>query len=147
MEHKENAERPREASIGPMEVQITPEMVRRWTETSDDANPWHTEASPFGGPIVPPALLFGLAVKLRYDSGIMHWPEGDDAVQIQYNLHTARPIVVGERITATGRLVDRYVKRERERFVWDIRFRDEKGQEVARYEHIDLETYLKKGER
>ncbi|MFQ5875839.1 MAG: MaoC family dehydratase [Dehalococcoidia bacterium] len=147
MAQKDKSEEPHQAELGPMKVEITPEMVRRWTDATGDQNPWHSEESPFGGAIVPPALLFGLSIKLRYDSGIQSWPEGDDAVQVQYNLHTNRPIKVGEKLTVTGRLMDRYEKRQREYFVWDIRFRDEAGEEVARYEHIDLETYLKKGGR
>ena len=140
-------ERPREADLNPIEVVLTPEMVRRWTEATDDPNPWHSEHSPVDSPIIPPALLFGLAIKLRYDSGILSWPEGDDAVQVQYNMQTFRPIKVGEKLKVTGKLVGRYEKREREYFVWDIRFLDEAGEEVARYQHSDLETYLKKGER
>ena len=147
MNDKIRGERPKEADLGSIDVELTSEVVRKWVESMGDDNPWHAQDSPFDGPIIPPALLFGLAIKLRYDSGILSWPEGDDAVQIQYDMETYRPIRVGERLRVTGRLVDSYVKREREYFEWDIRFNDESGKEVARYHHTDLETYRKVGGR
>lgn len=147
MSQKESMERPKEANLGSIEVYLTPDMVCKWVESMGDDNPWHAQDSPFGGPIIPAALLFGLAIKLRYNAGILSWPEGDDAVQIQYDMETYRPIRVGERLRVTGRLVDSYVKRKREYFEWDIRFTDESGEEVARYHHTDLETYRKVGDR
>jgi hypothetical protein len=50
---------------------------------------------------------------------------------------------VGEKLKASGKLVRRYIKREREYFVWEIRFHDEAGLEVAHYLQENLETYKK----
>ncbi|MEE9247099.1 MAG: MaoC family dehydratase N-terminal domain-containing protein [Dehalococcoidia bacterium] len=128
---------------GPMEALVTPEMVKRWAETIGDEELLRAGAEA----LVPPALLFSLSVRLRKGIERRSASGGDDAVQAQYRMETHRPIRAGERLTITGQLLSRYIKREREYSVWDIRFRDEAGKEVAYYREEGLETYQKVGER
>lgn len=128
---------------GPMGAIVTPDMVKKWAEITDDEVLLRAGAE---AP-VPPALLFSLSVRLRKDIERRSSSGGDDAVQAQYRMETHRPIRVGERLTVTGQLLRRYIKREREYSVWGIRFRDEAGKEVACYREEGLETYQKVGER
>ncbi len=128
---------------GPMEALVTPDMVKRWAEITGDEELLRASAEA----LVPPALLFSLSVRLRKGIERRSSSGGDDAVQAQYRMETRRPIRAGERLTVTGQLLRRYIKREREYSVWDIRFRDETGKEVACYREEGLETYQKVGER
>ncbi|MFQ5874731.1 MAG: hypothetical protein ACE5JL_13175 [Dehalococcoidia bacterium] len=128
--------------VGPFEIEITPDMVRRWAGATYDKPLKSAEK----GALAPPALLFWFTMMLRRDPNAPP-REGDDAVQSTYDMETYRPIKVGEKLTLSGRLVRRYIKREREYSVWDIRFQDEAGREVARYQDEGLETYRKVGER
>ena len=126
-----------------MEVVVTPEMVVKWAEITGDEGLLRAGADA----LVPPALFFSLSVGLRKGIERRSSSGGDDAVQAQYRMETHRPIRAGERLTVTGQLLCRYIKREREYSVWDIRFRDEAGKEVAYYREEGLETYQKVGER
>ena len=126
-----------------MEALVTPDMVKRWAEITGDEELLRVGAEAH----VPPALLFSLSVRLRKSIERRSFSGGDDAVQAQYRMETRRPIRAGEKLTVTGQLLRRYIKREREYSVWDIRFRDEDGKEVAYYREEGLETYQKVGER
>jgi hypothetical protein len=122
--------------VGPVEIVVTPEMVQRWAgATYDEA-----------GGYVPPAMLFGLTMMLRWKSETPS-KKGDDAVQSTFDLTTFRPVRIGEKLAVTGRLIKRYVKREREYTVSEFTFNDAAGEEVARYSQEGLDTYRKVGER
>lgn len=128
---------------GPVEALVTPDMVKRWAEITGDEGLLRAGAEAH----VPPAFLFSLSVRLRNNIERRSSSGGDDAVQAQYRMETRKAIRAGERLTVTGQLLRRYIKREREYSVWDIRFRDEAGKEVACYREEGLETYQKVGQR
>lgn len=126
-----------------MEVTVTPELIRGWATGTSDPRPLETGQQTY----LPPASLFHLALIFRRDNKIRSNSRGDDAVQSQYRMTTHRPIRVGDRLTIKGQIICHYTKREREYSVWNFRFIDESGEEVACYMQEGLETYAKAGEK
>ena len=51
--------------LGTLDLTITEEMVQHYTQGLDEPNPWYTDDSPFGGPVVPVIIFQDLAVCLR----------------------------------------------------------------------------------
>lgn len=122
--------------VGPVEIEVRPDMLQRWAGVTYDE----------AGDYVPPSMLFGLTMLVKWDPDAKP-RETDDAVQSTYEVTTHRPIKIGEKLTLTGQLIKRYVKREREYTVSEFLFKDAEGKEVARYSQEGLETYKKVSER
>ncbi len=93
--------------LGSFEYEVTEEVVREYAHDWDDANPWYTEASPFGYPVAPPAVMAGLtgfrllANKFNARATI--------GAQTQHK--NLGPLPVGGTMTTKGRIADKYVKR------------------------------------
>ncbi len=100
---------------GRRDCEITPELVRRYSEGVGDYNAWYTGSSPFGAPVAP-ALILHSEVYRTVD-----W-----YLSLYGNLHAGQewelyePIMVGDRVTARSTIVDRYIKRDREYVVNEV---------------------------
>ena len=101
---------------GGREVEITPELVRRYAEGVGDENPWYFGDSPFGGPVAPALILHS---EVYHD---LSWY----LPNIYGNLHTKQEwelfqhVMVGDTVTTRSLIVDRYVKRDREYVVKEV---------------------------
>ncbi|MFC1965459.1 hypothetical protein ACFLWI_00695 [Chloroflexota bacterium] len=122
-----------QAKIGdelpPLEFKVTEEMVARSCFATNDYNPWYTEDSPFGRPIVPPAMFTPL-------EGIITWsyyarPLGG-IVNSKEEIYLLNALKVVKKVKITAKLADRYPKRERECFVFEYLTVDEDGVEILR---------------
>src|SRR4051812_18797790 len=96
------------ADLGSLEWQVMPDNVLGLLENDDDRHPWFTEGSPDGKPVVPPLatyppvrILFARAYNVR---GLFY----------EYESSFERPIRYGERVVITGKIADKWVKRDRE---------------------------------
>ena len=100
---------------GQRELDITPELVRAYSEGTGDFNPWYVGESPFGGPVAPALVLHSEVYR------DVSW-----YLSIFGNLHAKQewemyhPIMVGDRVTASRTIVDRYTKRDREYVVNEV---------------------------
>ena len=109
------------------EYVLTPELAREYAEGIEDFNPWYLENSPFGVPIANPALLVAQHVRLfktRYATG--------GNVHTRHDTQFLNPARIGKKITVSGTLVDKYVRRGREYLVVECRSVDEDGVELCR---------------
>jgi hypothetical protein len=115
--------------IGVIEFVVTKEMVDRSVWAMDDYNPWYLEASPFGGPIVPPTAALDFDGSMFYD--FYKYPAGGSLFAKQ-EFEFVTPMMVGETYTLTGRLRDTYRKRGRTYFEMGVSVTDRAGVEVLR---------------
>ncbi|MBI2847110.1 MAG: MaoC family dehydratase N-terminal domain-containing protein [Chloroflexi bacterium] len=131
-------------ALGPLEILITPEMAKWWGDGSGDRNPWFTKSSASGRPVVSPTIFHALAYRLRTHAypGKLENP----TLHIQYEVETFKPVKVGEKITAKGKIVDKYIKRGRPYLAALYEFFDEKGDLVARYNYVTLLRYKREGQ-
>ena len=116
--------------LGPLEVVVDEKMVREYCNEFRDHNPMYLEDSPFGGTIVPSAYMEGIT--------------GSRLLGTRYNAYSSfyeyiNPARVGKRLTTTGRIIAKHVKRGLEYVVIEAMMLDEDGLEIRRnFHHIIL---------
>ena len=121
--------------FGPVEFLADEKLVKEYCDDYEDHNPIYLEESPFGGPVVPPALRASLqgqrTLATRYD---MH-----ATVPTKSTHEYIHPAKVGKRLITTGRLTAKYVKRGREYVVIESSTVDEDSVHIRQsMEHIAL---------
>ncbi|MDD5190015.1 MAG: MaoC family dehydratase N-terminal domain-containing protein [Dehalococcoidales bacterium] len=114
--------------FGPVPFVADEKAMQNYTKEMQDANPWYLEKSPFGGPVVPP-LFQGTLLGLRMIGTKFDSHTTVPAKLIQKN---SRPARVGEKMTLSGTLIDKYIKRGMEYAVIESIIADENGQEIRR---------------
>lgn len=117
------------------EFTVTAEAVTRMLDAAGEESPWYREKSPWGGPVVPPEWLMGVALRqpapreLRYEGvrgpGIWsaHW------LVVRAPLLLGTPYRMGVRIVDKGR-AGRMVF-----LTTEFSVRDEEGAELATGRH------------
>ena len=114
--------------LGARSYEITPELIRDYTEAVNDRHPWYDGPSSFGGPVAP-ALILHSAV---YQFGGWYLPN------IYGNLHARQewdffaPIMAGDQVTARSTIIDRYSKRGRDYVVNEVQLCAEDGRLLSR---------------
>ncbi len=101
---------------GQHEIDITPELVRRYAESVEDHNPWYAGESPWRGPVAPPLVLHSEVY--RYAGWYLPNVYGNLHAKQEWELY--QPVAVGERVATRSTIVDRYVKRDREYVVNEV---------------------------
>ncbi|MEX2235984.1 MAG: MaoC family dehydratase [Dehalococcoidia bacterium] len=102
--------------LGSREHDITPGLVETYSRAVGDDNSWYRGDSPFGGPIAP-ALIMHSEV---YDYPGWYLPTIVGNLHAKQEWELFNPILVGERITTTSNVIERYVKRGRDFVVNEI---------------------------
>ena len=114
--------------LGERRVEVTPDVIRRFTEGAADTNPWYSGPSPFGGPVAP--ALIGSHEPWRFS--------GWYAPDIRGTLHTKQewdlfaPVPVGSSYIARAVVADRHLRRERHVIVNEVVLSDESGRPFSR---------------
>jgi len=114
--------------IGERTVEITPELVQRYSEAVEDRSSLYTSESPFGGAVAPALLLHSEV----YRSLEWYLP------RIYGNLHARQewdlfqPMMVDETVTTRSMIIDRYIKRDREYVVNEVTCFGESGRTLNR---------------
>ena len=122
------------------EYELTPDLVQEYAQGIDDRNPWFLQDWPtLGGPVAHPALVAYQNLKLIKSKYSLA-----GCVDVRHDVRFLRPVRPGQTIRLKGRLVDKYIKREREYVVVECLALDEDGQEVCRDRNTLLLRYQKR---
>jgi acyl dehydratase len=113
--------------------QIRPQDVETYAYAVEDFDPWFFRPGPFGGPIAHPTLLANQALFLRHTRYVV--PAGLHARMV---FRFARPIPLGTRARTTGRIVERYVRRDKPYMVTEYRTVDEAGQVLVEGRFVQM---------
>jgi len=130
-------------TFGPIEFLVDEETVKQYCDDHDDHNPIYLVDSPFGGPVVPPALKASLQCQHAMDT--------------KYDLHATvptrseheylHPAKVGSRLMTSTRLTAKYIKRGLEYIVLESQTVDQNGVKIRHsLEHILLSLQRRHGE-
>lgn len=121
-----------EREFPPFLFKITSEMVKQFMETTGDQNPIYydeqaAKKAGFDWPIAPPALanIFGRQAYLR--DYVM--PGG--GILARQDIEFFYPARIGETLTVTPRVIERYTKKEKNFVTIESTARNEDGRIVA----------------
>jgi acyl dehydratase len=111
-----------EQRYGPYKYPLA-DRIGRYLEGIGNNHPWHRGRSPWGPPVAPPTVL--AAASLRFIDTIAPVPPG--TLHARQELETAAALRLDRRPIGYGRFVEKYERRGRRWFVFEIRWRDETG--------------------
>lgn len=118
--------------FGPVEGILSELKLKLHAFAVDDYHPWYFHQSPFGARIGHPTLLATdilMLFTLGYD---VMTPPCEAGLHARNELEFLRPIFVGQRVTITGKHVEKYQKRAQNYRVLEGVVRDEAGQPFLR---------------
>jgi acyl dehydratase len=101
---------------------VIPEDVETYAWAVDDHDPWFFGSGPFGGPVAHPTLLANQALFLRHSRYVV--PAG---LHARMAFEFLGPVRLGTRARTTGRVVDKYVRRDKPYMVTEYRTVDDEG--------------------
>lgn len=109
------------ASLGELEWCIQPENAQGLMDNDQDYHPWYLGESPWGRPIIPPMATYPpvrILFTRRYNvRGLFY----------QFDSELIEPLHYGDKITITGRIADKWVRREREYVAYEAEGRSDTG--------------------
>jgi hypothetical protein len=115
------------SQVAVLEYGVAPTDVLHYaTEAVKDPDPWYTEGSPFGAPIVPPGYFYGDYLRLVV---VPNYPMG--VLNSQLSFESKGPIFHGEQVTVTGTVDRLYEKRGRQYMDLGISVRKKDSVEVG----------------
>ena len=114
------------ADLGQIDWSVSAEAVKGLLQNDDDHHEWYVDSSPFGSGIVPPMatyppvrILFTRKYNVR---GLFYWFEHE----------CVRPLFYGQKVSITGRIIEKWIKRDREYVKYEAEGRDEAGKLLFR---------------
>ncbi len=109
-------------------MEITPELVREYSEAVDDHNRWYSGESPFGSAVAPALLLHSEV----YRTLSWYLPRIYGNLHARQEWELFQPAMVGDRVTTRSLIVDRYIKRDRDYVVNEVTCFGEDGRPLNR---------------
>ena len=110
--------------LGKFDWLVTQADVERQCSLDNHWHEWFVSDSPWGGPIAPPQIqsrpprwLLGRTYNIR-------------GVSYKLDFEYLKPIMLGQKLTISGHISDKYIKRNREFVRWDTSAHDEYGELV-----------------
>ena len=113
-------------SLGSIEWTVTSDMIDQQCEVDADYHLWYSVGSPWGTRIAPPQLSY------RPPRWLLSRTYNVRGVFYKWELDNIRPIRPGVTLTVSGKIVDKYIKNEREFVVYEAEAREPNGELVFR---------------
>tara|TARA_A100001037_G_scaffold304765_1_gene342655 strand:+ start:1142 stop:1681 length:540 start_codon:yes stop_codon:yes gene_type:complete len=133
--------------LGSLEWVITEEDIEKQCSIDEDFHPWFsfdleeqegTEVGPWDGVIAPPQIQY------RPPRWLLSRTYNIRGVFYKWDYENLKPIRPGETITVTGRILDKWIDREREFMSYEAEGRDEEGDIVFRTTRVHALDVLKR---
>jgi hypothetical protein len=112
------------ASLGDLEWIVTPEDIDKQCILDDDRHDWFLTDSPFGGRIAPPQIQY------RPPRWLLSRKYNLRGVLYKWEFENVKAIRPGEPIMVAGRIVDKWIKNNREFVKLEAVGRDHRGEIV-----------------
>jgi len=117
--------------LGSLDVTITADMVQHYIKGLDEANPWYTKDSPFGGPVAP--VIIFQNVDSQFKGWYLDNLFGNLWMRQEWDIYA--PTRVGQTLHCSARVLDRYRRRDRDVVAQELLVHDQAGHLVARSVH------------
>ncbi len=129
------------AETGHTELVVTDQMIDEYLAAMELDLPWFTgAAAPYGKRIAPPDMVPKLCMYTLFQD-YLHREIGAN-IRAKQAFAFYAPIPVGTKVTAVGRLVEKYERRGRRFVTFEALFTDEAGNKLV----LDRRTQLVLGE-
>ena len=115
-----------EGALGPVSYAVTDRLVDVFCSATEETHPWFTKDSPFGGRIAPPVITGGDYSKLMASMGY------NLGYHARHHAESLAPMRLGDQLTVTGRVMDKYKRRGLRYFVLDYQATNQRGEAVYR---------------
>ena len=112
--------------LGTLEWEITEADLEKQCSIDLDYHPWYFGESPFGGRIAPPQIQY------RPPRWLLSRNYNVRGVLYKWEFENIGPLRVGEPITVTGRIAEKWVERDREYVKFESTGTNKKGEIVFR---------------
>jgi N-terminal half of MaoC dehydratase len=121
--------------FGPIETVISDHDLKSYAYAVDDFHSWYMQNSPFGGRVVPPALLSVALFNLfyvKYDRRLVHGLHAREELQL------FGPVGMGQPVTFRGRVADKFLKRGEQYIVVEGNATDDRGRTLIRTRQSEI---------
>lgn len=112
--------------LGEMEWVVTPEMIQKQCDMDADYHTWYFLDSPWGGRIAPPQISY------RPPRWLLSRTYNVRGLFVKWEMENVKPIKPGVTMRVTAKVVDKYVRKEREFVVYEAEAKDPGGQVIFR---------------
>jgi acyl dehydratase len=108
---------------------VTPEDIDTYAFAVDDYHAWFcSKESPYGGQVAHPTMLGNQALHLRHSKYVVH-----AGLHAKMEFNFLQPIRVGMRVRSRGKIIDKYIRRDKKYMVTEFVTTDEdNGTELIR---------------
>jgi hypothetical protein len=124
--------------LGSFDWLVTEDDIERQCTLDDHWHDWFQKGSPWGGPIAPPQIqsrpprwLLGRTYNVR-------------GVSYKHDFEYHKAIKPHQKLTISGKISDKYIKREREFVRWDTFAYDEEGDLVFTASRVQAMDVIKR---
>lgn len=124
--------------LGSIEWRITAADVEKQCRMDLDYHPWYSLGSPYGSPIAPPQIQY------RPPRWLLSRSYNVRGLFYRWEFENLGPLPVDVPITVTGRIVDKWIEREREYVKFEATGTDPAGNVVFRTTRIHVLDALKR---
>lgn len=112
--------------LGEMEWTVTPEMIEKQCDMDADYHTWYFLDSPWGGRVAPPQISY------RPPRWLLSRTYNVRGLFVKWEMENLRPIRPDVLLRVAAKVVDKYVRKEREFVVYEAEAKDPEGQVIFR---------------
>lgn len=125
-------------SLGSLEWVVTEEMIDQQCHMDIDYHFWFSVDSPWGGRIAPPQISY------RPPRWLISRTYNVRGLFIKWEMENVRPIRPGVKLTVSGRIADKYVRKEREFVVYEAEATEESGDVIFRTRRTHVLDFVRR---
>lgn len=120
--------------LGPYEHPLTEESVQKYCSAVESRYPWEIEELGSQISIAPPTILGNLSFRLLETQFTRH----PGTIHAKQELEFFHPIRLDRRVISRGRILDKFLKRDKKWVVYEVHLYDETGLKLGRSEVTEV---------
>lgn len=113
--------------MGPYEHSLTQQLVQKYCFAIDSTYPWQITEGATIIPIIPPTMLGNLSFRLL-ETKFYRQP---GTIHASQEMAFFSPIRLEDKLLSRGKILDKYIKRDKAWIVYEVHFYDENGRELG----------------
>lgn len=125
-------------SLGSIEWKVDSEDVEKQCRMDSDYHPWYFGDSPFGGRIAPPQIQY------RPPRWLLSRNYNVRGLFYKWEFENTGPLLVGETINVTGKILAKWIEREREYVKFETIGTNSKGEVVFKTQRTHVLDAVKR---